>query len=108
MRYGVFCGSDGYPTDMRNTNRRLDLWQIQSSDYPADMRNLIWHKEMWLSALSWHSPLRARARSQPLPTIVKARAPLTTFPPGGRGAVRAGNGTRLARRLALPESRKVI
>ena len=40
MRYGVFFGPDGYPTDMRNTNRRFDLWQIQSSDYPADMRKM--------------------------------------------------------------------
>jgi hypothetical protein len=38
MRYVVFSGPDGYPTDMRNTNRCFDLWQIRSSDYPADMR----------------------------------------------------------------------
>jgi hypothetical protein len=32
---------------MRNTNRRFDLWQIQSSDYPADMRKSIPDQEMW-------------------------------------------------------------
>jgi hypothetical protein len=51
MRYGVFFGPDGYPTDMRNTNRRFDLWQIQSSDYPADMRKSIPDQEMWPSDL---------------------------------------------------------
>ena len=51
MRYGNFSGPDGYPTDMRNTNRRFDLWQIQSSDYPADMRKSIPDQEMWPSYL---------------------------------------------------------
>jgi hypothetical protein len=36
---------------MRNTNRRFDLWQIQSSDYPADMRKSIPNQEMWRSDL---------------------------------------------------------
>jgi hypothetical protein len=51
MRYGVFIGPDGYPTDMRNTNRRFDLWQIPSSDYPTDMRKSIPDQEMWPSDL---------------------------------------------------------
>jgi hypothetical protein len=51
MRYGVFYGPDGYPTDMRNTNRCFDLWQIQSSDYPADMRKSVSGQEMWLNDL---------------------------------------------------------
>ena len=36
---------------MRNTNRRFDLWQIQSSDYPADMRKSVPDQEMWASDL---------------------------------------------------------
>jgi hypothetical protein len=40
MRCGVFSGYAGYPTDMRNANGSIDLWQIRRSDYPADMRKL--------------------------------------------------------------------
>ena len=47
MRYGNFSGPDGYPTDMRNTNRRFDFWQIQSSDYPTDMRKSLPEQEIW-------------------------------------------------------------
>jgi hypothetical protein len=36
---------------MRNTNRRFDLWKIQSSDCPADMRKSIPDLEMWQSEL---------------------------------------------------------
>ena len=56
MRYGVFSGPDGYPTDMRNTNKRFDLWQIQSSDYPADMRKSILVQEMRPSGLFGQRP----------------------------------------------------
>jgi hypothetical protein len=60
MRYGVFCGSDGYPTDMRNTNRRFDLWQIRSFDYPTDMRKSIPDQEMWQSDFLRRGAERAR------------------------------------------------
>ena len=63
MRYGVFSGPDGYPTDMRNTNRRFDLWQIPSSDYPADMRKSIRDKEIWPSA---RFPMRGGACARSL------------------------------------------
>ena len=66
-RYVVFFGPDGYPTDMRNTNRCFDLWQIQSSDYPADMRKSVPDQEMWLSDLF-------------APRVWSARAARTSFP----------------------------
>ena len=64
MRYGGFFGSDGYPTDMRNTNRRFDLWQIQSSDYPADMRNSSAHNALRRKPIRVlrHGAVRARLR----------------------------------------------
>jgi hypothetical protein len=50
-RYVVFSGPDGCPADTRKTNRRFDLWQIQSADYPADTRKSIPDQEMWQSDL---------------------------------------------------------
>jgi hypothetical protein len=56
-----FFGRSGYPTDMRNTNRSFDLWQIQSSDYPADMRKFNANKDLWLMRI-FLTPARACAR----------------------------------------------
>jgi hypothetical protein len=66
MRYGVFSGYAGYPTDTRNTYPTIVLWRIQSSGYPADTRNSRLHNEIWPMAF-FHRRPRACALSVALP-----------------------------------------
>jgi hypothetical protein len=61
MRYGVFPGYDGCPTDMRNTNSSIMLRPFYISGCRADMRNSNIHKDLWLKGISLRAD-RACAR----------------------------------------------
>jgi hypothetical protein len=60
-RYIVFSGYDGYPTDTRNANSSIVLWQMRSSDYPADTRKSNVCKHLWPKRIL-DGPGRACAR----------------------------------------------
>ena len=56
----MISGYSDYPSDMRNPNSSIKLWQIQSSDYPTDMRNSITHKDLWPKPIFlWPGRVRA-------------------------------------------------
>jgi hypothetical protein len=61
MRYGIFSGNAGYPTDMRNTCGNIDLRPGECSDCPADMRKLSFRNDLRSRLILATAMSRARA-----------------------------------------------